>query len=63
MKIFNVFERVFLNGFEYQLNRDKLLLRDKNSNNDADNISIYSNRLTKNEKQQLQDYIKYGKKK
>ena len=39
-------EKIFINGFEYYL--DNLLIYNKEDSNDG--ISIYSNRLTKNEK-------------
>ena len=41
-------EKIFINGFEYYLDRDNLLIYNKEDSNDG--ISIYSNRLTKNEK-------------
>lgn len=52
-------EKIFINGFEYYLDRDNLLIYDKEDGNDG--ISIYSNRLTKNEKDQIWDYIKFGR--
>jgi len=59
-------EKVFLNGYEYWLNREKLVIYDKEEYKNgiyyySDGISIKSNHLTKNEKQQLLDYIKYGR--
>lgn len=42
-------EKIFINGFEYYL--DNLLIYNKEDSNDG--ISIYSNRLTKNEKDQI----------
>ena len=41
-------EKILINGFEYYLDRDNLLIYNKEDSNDG--ISIYSNRLTKNEK-------------
>jgi hypothetical protein len=41
------------------LDRDNLLIYDKEDSNDG--VSIYSNRLTKNEKDQIWDYIKFGR--
>jgi hypothetical protein len=52
-------EKIFINGFEYYLDRDNLLIYDKEDSSDG--ISIYSNRLTKNEKDQILDYIKFGR--
>jgi hypothetical protein len=52
-------EKIFINGFEYYLDRDNLLIYDKEDSSDG--ISIYSNRLTKNEKDQIWDYIKFGR--
>ena len=52
-------EKIFINGFEYYLDRDNLLIYNKEDSNDG--ISIYSNRLTKNEKDQIWDYIKFGR--
>ena len=53
-------EKVFINGFEYYLDREKLLIYDKDSSEDG--MSIYSNHFTKNEREQILDYIKYGRK-
>lgn len=50
-------EKIFINGFEYYL--DNLLIYNKEDSNDG--ISIYSNRLTKNEKDQIWNYIKFGR--
>lgn len=52
-------EKFFINGFEYYLDRDNLLIYNKEDSNDG--ISIYSNRLTKNEKEQIWDFIKFGR--
>ena len=52
-------EKIFINGFEYYLDRDNLLIYNKEDSNDG--ISIYSNRLTKNEKEQIWDFIKFGR--
>ena len=52
-------EKIFINGFEYYLDRDNLLIYNKEDSNDG--ISIHSNRLTKNEKDQIWDYIKFGR--
>ena len=52
-------EKIFINGFEYYLDRDNLLIYNKEDSNDG--ISIYSNRLTKNEKEQILDFIKFGR--
>jgi len=52
-------EKIFINGFEYYLDRDNLLIYNKEDSNDG--ISIYSNRLTKNEKDQIWNYIKFGR--
>ena len=52
-------EKIFINGFEYYLDRDNLLIYNEEDSNDG--ISIYSNRLTKNEKDQIWDYIKFGR--
>ena len=52
-------EKIFINGFEYYLDRDNLLIYNKEDSNDG--ISIYSNRLTKNEKDQIWTYIKFGR--
>jgi hypothetical protein len=52
-------EKIFINGFEYYLDRDNLLIYDKEDSSDG--ISIYSNRLTKNEKDQIWNYIKFGR--
>lgn len=59
-------EKVFLNGYEYWLNRKKLVIYDKEEYKNgiyyySDGISIKSNRLTNNEKQQILDYINYGR--
>ncbi len=60
-------EKVLLNGFEMWLDRDKLMIYDKeNSENgigfdvagEGDGIYILSQHLTKDEKRQLLDYIK-----
>lgn len=64
-------EKIFLNGFETWLDRDKLMIYDKEESKNGmpfdvagtgDGISIYSQFLTKDEKRQLADIIKYGKK-
>ena len=52
-------EKILINGFEYYLDRDNLLIYNKEDSNDG--ISIYSNRLTKNEKDQIWNYIKFGR--
>ena len=52
-------EKVFLNGFEFWLDREKKVLYDKEESTDG--ISILSSHMTKNERQQLLDYIEYGR--
>jgi len=52
-------EKVFINGYEYFLDRVRLLLYDKEYG--VDGIPIRSNHLTENEKKQVFDYIRYGK--
>ena len=52
-------EKIFINGFEYYLHRDNFLIYDKEDSSDG--FSIYSNRLTKNEKNQIWNYIKFGR--
>jgi len=63
-------EKIFLNGYEMWLDRDKLMLYDKEESNngihfdmsgEGDGISIFSQHLTKDEKRQLLDYIKYNR--
>ena len=64
-------EKIFLNGFEMWLDRDKLMIYDKEQSKNGiifdvagtdDGISINSQYLTKDEKRQLADIIKYGRK-
>ena len=61
-------EKIFLNGYEMWLDRDKLMLYDKESSEkgipfdvagEGDGIYIFSNHLTADEKRQLTDYLKY----
>jgi hypothetical protein len=61
-------EKIFLNGFEMWLDRDKLMLFDKEDSKngmhfdvggEGDGIYIFSSHLTKDEKRQLVDYLKY----
>lgn len=59
-------EKIFLNGYECWLDRENLVLYDKEySKNglvfDTDGISIWSSHLTKDEKRQLLDYLKFGR--
>lgn len=61
-------EEVIINGYVYWLDRDRMVLyASKDSVNgihyDTDGISVWSNHLTKNERQQLLDYLKYGRNK
>ena len=53
-------EKTYLNGYEMWLNREKLMLYDK-EDSAGDGIYIFSQHLTKDEKRQLTDYIKYGR--
>ncbi|MFA5586369.1 MAG: hypothetical protein WDA02_07490 [Saccharofermentanales bacterium] len=64
-------EKIFLNGYEMWLDRDKLMIYDKEDSKkgigfdvagEGDGIYIHSQHLTKDEKRQLTDYLKYGKK-
>jgi hypothetical protein len=63
-------EKIFLNGYEMWLDRDKMMIFDKEDTKngihfdiagEGDGISIFSQHLTKDEKRQLLDYIKYGR--
>lgn len=63
-------EKIFLNGYEMWLDRDKQVIYDKEYSQhglhydvagDGDGISIFSNHLTKDEKRQLMDYLKNRK--
>lgn len=63
-------EKVFLNGFEMWLDRERLMLYDKEESKhgtnfdvagEGDGIYIFSSHLTKDEKKQLTEYLKYGK--
>ena len=54
-------EKIFLNGYEMWLDRDKLMLYDKEDSQECDGIYIFSQHLTKDEKRQLTDYMKYGR--
>lgn len=63
-------EKIFLNGYEMWLDREKLMLYDKEDSNsgvgfdvagEGDGIYIFSQHLTKDEKRQLIDYMKYGR--
>ena len=51
-------EKFFLNGYEWWLDREKQFIYDNKES--IKGTSIYSIHLTKNEKQQVLDYIKYG---
>jgi len=63
-------EKIFLNGYEMWLDRDKMMIFDKEDTKngihfdiagEGDGISIFSQHFTKDEKRQLLDYIKYGR--
>jgi hypothetical protein len=63
-------EKIFLNGYEMWLDREKLMLYDKEDSQhgigfdvagEGDGIYIFSQHLTKDEKRQLTDYMKYGR--
>lgn len=63
-------EKIFLNGYEMWLDRDKLMIYDKEDlkkgigfdiAGEGDGIYIHSQHLTKDEKRQISDYLKYGK--
>lgn len=63
-------EKIFLNGYEMWLDRDKLMIYDSEISNkgihfdvagEGDGIYIHSQHLTKDEKRQISDYLKYGK--
>lgn len=65
-------EKIFLNGYEMWLDRDKSMIYDKESSEkgipfdvsgEGDGIYIFSNHLTPNEKRQLTDYLKWGREK
>ena len=56
-------EKIFLNGYEYWLDKEKMVIYDKESSTkgihyDTDGISVWSTHLTKDEKRQLLKYIK-----
>ena len=58
-------EKVFLNGYEYWLDREKQVLYDKEDAINGvyysdDGVSIWSSHLTKNERQQLLNHIRYN---
>jgi uncharacterized protein YaaR (DUF327 family) len=52
-------EQVFLNGYEYWLDIENRVLYDKEDSTSG--TSIYSHHLTNNEREQLLDYIKFGR--
>ena len=63
-------EKIFLNGYEMWLDREKLMLYDKEDSQhgigfdvagEGDGIYIFSQHLTKDEKRQLTDYMKFGR--
>jgi hypothetical protein len=59
-------EKIFLNGYEMWLDRDKMMIFDKEDTKngihyDTDGISVWSSHLTKDERKQLMDYLKYGR--
>lgn len=63
-------EKIFLNGYEMWLDRDKLMIYDSEVSKNGihfdvagkgDGIYIHSQHLTKDEKRQISDYLKYGK--
>ena len=53
-------EKVFLNGYEIWLDREKLMLYDKEYSA-GDGIYIFSQHLTKDERRQILDYMEYGR--
>ena len=53
-------DAILYEDYLYYLNREKLLIYDKDNNEEG--MSIYSNHFTKNEREQILDYIKYGRK-
>jgi len=74
LKDFNQFkskrEKIFLNGYEMWLDRDESMIYDseyaKNGigfgvAGEGDGIHIFSQHLTKNEKEQILNHIKYNK--
>lgn len=52
-------EKVLINGYEYWVDREKMVLYDKEESNNG--ISVWSSHLTKDESKQLMDYLKYGR--
>jgi len=54
-------EQIFINGHIYYLDRNKMKIYENKNSNEDDGISVYSGHLTKNEKRQIEDYIKYGR--
>lgn len=57
-------EKVFINGYEYWIDIEKMVLYDKEESKNGihyenDGISIRSSHLTKDERRQLMDYLKY----
>lgn len=57
-------EKIFLNGFEFWLDREKKVLYDKEESKngipyDDNGTSLWSSHLTENERQQLLNYIKH----
>lgn len=62
-------EKIFLNGYEMWLDRERLMLFDKESSNNGihfdiagedEGIYIFSQHLTKDEKRQLTNYLRFG---
>jgi hypothetical protein len=63
-------EKIFLNGYEMWLDRDKMMIYDNEQSQkgisfdvsgEGEGTYIFSQHLTKDEKRQLLDYIKYGR--
>lgn len=63
-------EKIYLNGYEMWLDRDKLMIYDKEESKhgigfdvagENDGIYILSQHLTKDEKRQLLDYMRFGR--
>ena len=52
-------EKVFLNGWEYWIDREKMMLYDKEESKQG--ISLFSSHLTDNEKKQLRYYLRFGR--
>lgn len=54
-------EKIYVNGFKWWLDREKLMLYEKENSTANDGTYLFSQYVTKDERRQIINYMKFGR--